>query len=393
MSFMEKLKKTFLYTGGYDETSEPDRREESDEEVIQKPRLNIGNPMQRVKDIKEVTIGAFKSSQINSKPILSDYTKSLMYESMHNVVESRVRKGKPLVEARLLYRRFLEEQVTDEAMYSDIDLEYIKALVKHIRELKAMTAPESIERSDLADAIANHTHLLNIIEVFDVQAGYDMMKYFCEVSYVICGFSYRGKDNKFNNILPTKVPHFYMNINDSTFILLNEVQSLISEESPLEDKKNYIIDKVSPLFLRYVILNDVPADLLYTILTMFNNLNMDSNPGVQELHTTSTSQNTVPVATQETQELSDEDIQAKMFAGIQNDVNPITTLKRQSTFSNLYNELADPRNPDVTIEELEEAISDIEEMMESDDFELSQEEFKVFSTIKGRYNMMKGGVD
>lgn len=391
MSFMDRLKKTFLYTGGAEDNSEPERREERVQEEKPKPRLDIGNPMQRIRDIKDTTVNAFKNSQPSSKQVLSDYTKSLVYEAYHNVVESRIGKGKPLVEAKLLYKRFLEEQVTDEAMYTDVDLEYIKALVKYIRELKSIRISNGVNRDSIADDIANHAYFLNIVEVLDVQHGYAMMKYFCEVSYVICGFSYKGKGT---NILSTKVPHFYMNINDSTFVLLNEVKTLVSDDSPLEDKKSYIIDKVSPLFLRYVILNDIPDELLYSILTTFNNLTEGTTTPSKEVWTTrSNHDGAVTIVGEVTEpELSEEEIQARMFAGIQNDINPITTLRRESKFSNIYSELADPRNPNVTLEDLEDAVEEINKMLESEDFELSPSEFKIFSTIKGRLKMMKGGM-
>lgn len=394
MGLKEVLKKTFLYTGET-QTSEYSKKEETLEKFIQrKPRVDIGNPLQRIKDIKDSTINTFKNSQSNSKNVLSDYTKSLLYEAMHNVVETKVRKGKPLVEAKLLYKRFLEDQVTDEGMYSDVDLEYVKALVRHIKELKTTKAPEELSLNSITDLIANHKYLLNIIEVLDIEAGYSMMNYFCELSYVICGFSYRGKDNKLSSILPIKVPHFYLNINDSTFILLNEVSSLISDESPLQEKKNYIIDKVSPLFLRYVILNEVSIDLLYTLLHMFNKLDKSTLEYDDNYYPISKLDHvdSVQVIQEEVEELSEEYIQAKMFYGIQNDVNPITVLHKESVFSNVYSELADPRNPDVTVEELEEAVSDINKMIETQEFELSPLEFKMFSTIKGRLKMMRGGV-
>lgn len=379
MGFLDKLKDMFIYTGDdYTKVSDKDNKDNT----VVSTRLDVGNPLRRIKNIKDDLTGSIKSNSSIAKMTMSNHTKTLIYNSLHYKVEEIVQKGKPIEEARMLYRRFLEDHVTDEALYSDLDLEYIKALVRTIRYLKSYHISKSLVQDDVIKDIISSPRFLNIIELLEIQYGYKMMEYFCENSYIICGYRYNRVDNSFGNINAMKLPHFKLDINDSTYILLNEVKSLVSDDSSTESKEEYIISKVVPFFKRYVILNEVPTTTLMIALDIFGSREEETIVEDKSI----IYDNIIVDTVEET--ITDEEIQKRMFEGISRESGPVEQLNKESKFINLYKPLSDPRNPDVSLEELKDAIKDIDSMMFIDDYDLSKEEFEIYNSIKSRLNIL-----
>lgn len=385
MSFLDSLRKMFIYTGELDDEHSSDNIK-PEVKPQTKPRLDIGNPIQRIKDVKVEAMSAIRNSGYNSKPSVTEFTKNLIYESMYKSIEPTVGKSKPLVEAKILFRRFLEEKVTDEAMYSDEDLEYITALVSYIKKLKSIGSSVSTTRDELIEVIKNSPYFLNMMEILDIRYEYDFIQYFCDCSYIMCGCQYKNKGNLLGYLKSVKTPYFALHIGDAAFYILNEVSSIISDEDTDEKKREYIVSKCSPFINRYVITKNVDVRVLYIVVELFKHLEVVTTSPTE-------SKQEIPISEVKKQPpITDEEIHEKIFEGSKKQVHdPIQDLKQQSEFITKYAPLADGRNPNVTVEELEKAIEEIDKIIFFEFEDLSDEENKIYQTIKARLRLLKGG--
>lgn len=369
MGFLDSLRKTFIYSGNNLDDSEKEIDIIEDGDIANKFRIDVTNPLKRAKSFKGEATKIFSSLNSNDKKVISIYTKNLIYDSMHKEVEYRVKKNKPNIEARILYKRFIEDQITDEAVYSDEDLLYIKSLVSVIRELKAGKFVTINDREEIINQFLCNKFLLHMCEVLDVKYGYNFMEYACNLSYIICGYSYNGalvSSDKMN------LPYFVISIEEMKFAILNEVKSLISEESSDEDKLEYIVAKIAPFFNRYCIINEVPLVILSNILWLFR------EPVIDE--------ESMSVVKKET--IKNMVVEESVTINSLEDEFEINTPVEVLKFINLYGGLADPRNSSVSIEELEESISDIEEIMK--ERELTMEEFKIYKSLMFKLKLREG---
>lgn len=378
MSFLDRLKETFTYRLDTDDGEKDDK-----EPKPNKPRLNIGDPLQRLKDVKDVSTKFIKDhTSIEQKSVTSDYTKKLVYTSIYNNVEKKLKRGKPVEEARILFRRFLEEKVTDEARYSDLDLEYIKEVVSYCKALKRITPKDSTSKENVVNSIITSPYFLNIVEILDTHFGYHMMADFCEKSYIVCGYSYCS-NNGIDVLSKLPNPTFKIEINDSFFVLLKEVQGLISNESSVEEKTKYVSDKVNPFFNRYVISNDIPLSRLMMLVELFESLSIVVDTEVS-------------TRTEQSKDIAEDVLNQFRAPSIpvvekQETFDPIGSLNKESKFINLYKPLVS--EVDILPEELESAIKDIESLVFIDDYEMNSEETKIYQSLKARLKFMSNRLD
>lgn len=371
MSFLQNLKKIFTYTGEED-TEEDVSVEGIGNKEEKKFRIDISNPLSKAKDLKNSTMEAVKNNKNNRRRTISNRTKDLMYTFYHISIEKDVNKGKPLEEAKLLYKRFLEDKITEESMYSDLDLEYIKALVSMLKGNNKTFSEENVDLKEVCKMITESKYFLNIVELLDIQHGYKFMDYACERSYVVCDYVYHDKVNLVDDLIKSlNNTCFKLDVEHISFVLLNEVKSLIYNESSEEQKKKYVLSKITPFFNRYVDESQISITLLYRLYSLFYII-----------------ENQASINNKVEETIDDKQVEEKVFEVISNEIDSVQKLKNNSQFINLYKPLADSRNPDVTIEELEEAVNSIRGMAISGDYELSQEEFKIFKDIELRLRQM-----
>lgn len=404
MSFLESLKKAFVYTGNDDDNQESNNTPEENKNNIQKCRTDIGNPIKRMKDIKTEAMSYIRESTKISKPVVTEYTKSLIYQGLHNEVEKRIGKNKPFVEAKMLYRRFLEDKVTDEALYSDEDLEYVKVLVSYIKELRFALSVDSNDLDNTIESIINNKYFLNIVEVLDIYYDKEFMKTFLDSSYIVCGCQYKNNESVLGYVKSIKTPYFPVVIGDTTFYLLNEVSTLINDESEEDYKRKYISLKFIPFFDRYIRLNNIDVRTLYPLSMIFKNVieyeethPTTSNASTKEVKSFSDNK---PISTSnekvieednsaQSKLLKQKEVHEEMFKDLDK-TTPIETLKKESRFLSKYSHLADGRNPNVSKEELRMAIVTIERLMFEEMYDLSPTEEEVYRTLKTRLRLMEG---
>lgn len=352
-SFIDSLKKMFIYNGTDDEADEQEETtvEKQTPSVKEKPRINLTNPIERIKDMKESAAAKISDVQAKKKS-MSDYTKDIIYDGLFYAVEQNLKLGMPVQEARLLFKRFLEEQITDESMYSSTDMKYINELVEHIRYLKAIKCGDNDSILSLSCDIVESNYFLNIVEVLDTKYSLGCMDYCIEHSYVMCGYSYKNNSN-LKTISDSAV--FPLHINDSTFFLLKEVASLIKDEDSIENKKEYIRLKISPYFDKFIVSNEVDVDILKAVITIFNNASMLNGSTTVEDNADSATVEDEPTVATETPTVEHQPV--KTVAA--------SEPTQEDYFVSLYLEMAKPDNLTVTIEELEEAINDIKESVDA----------------------------
>ena len=408
MSFLEKVKRHFLVglpendnVDSNKEANNNDNIQDTQKEINHnKLRLDIGNPIKRIKSIKAEAVESFRNSTTNQSPTVTLFTKNLIYTSLGEMVEKKVNKGKPIEEVRLLFKRFLEDQIIDENMYSNEDLIYIKGLVSVIKDIKSNK--DNLNDNTIESIITNR-YFLNFVEIFDIYYGNTFMDYAIEMSYIICGYAY-NKDALVNYIDKVKTPCFKLDIDNSSYLLLNEVQGIINNESPIEDKRSYVINKVSSFFERYLIKNEIPLESLLPLINIFNNINSYLEP---KKVTRPINENTIRKLKQE---MNDEDIQEEMFKNISSEikenhsdsivkqptiqdpmsaVDSVKKLKSELNFIDIYGPLADPRNYNITVEDLESALIDIEEM-KSEGFTPNEKESIIIKRIEARLSILNG---
>ena len=398
MSFIESLRKAFIYTGNDEDNQESNNTAEKNKSNLQKCRTDIGNPIKRMKDIKTEAMSYIRESTKNSKPAITEYTKSLIYQGLHYEVEKRIGKNKPFIEAKMLYRRFLEDKVTDEALYSDEDLEYVKVLVSYIKELRFALSVDSNDLDNAIESIIDNKYFLNIVEVLDIYYEKEFMKTFLDISYIVCGCQYKSDESVLGYVKSIKTPYFPVVIGDTTFYLLNEVSSLINDES--EDyKRKYISLKFIPFFDRYIRMNNVDVRCLYPISMIFKNvieyeIYNENNPITstkEEKSSTKDNTDKVDVEDNSAQSklINQKEVHEEMFKDVQKST-PIDNLKNESDFINKYAHLADGRNPNVSKEDLKNAIVSIERLMFEEMYDLNPNEERIYNTLKTRLRLMEG---
>lgn len=399
MSFMDTLKKTFLYTGDEkDDSQEAPKKEKSSKKLKDKRdlpgiRFDVTNPLKRVMDTKNDAVNCIKNSSICNSSVITDGTKELIYEAFYNKVESKLHKGKPLVEAKLLFKRFLDDEVTDEALYSDEDLLYIQTLVSCTRELKTSYKDYKGDSLSIIDDAIKNLYVLEMIEVYNNFYDLSLIKYLIESSYVLCGYS-TNSHGVVNSIKEkVNVPYFPINIRDNIFYLLSDVKSLISDENQEEDKRHYIIDKISPFLRRYVILNNVPVRTLYPAYLIFtdwltNKEETTANPTPSIVSCSSTT----CVCTEEDRVITDTKIQNKMMEGMEKEVTPISKLKEEADLLELYADL--PVDPTVEREDFESAIEHFNKEVR-DGRKLSEREHQLLAVLRMKLSRLPddGGDD
>ena len=216
MGFLDSLKKVFTYTGEVEPTLaekaessvKPDKT--SVKNLVFGVRKDVTNTLNRLKDSKELVVTEIQDKlNLDRTDVISEETKDVIYQALYNKVESAVKKNKPFVETRLLFKRFLEEEVVEEEFYSDDDLVYIKSLVKCLQELKDEASTSTAVAADLITEVIDNPNILEMVELLDKFYCTSMYDYIVKSSYVLCGVGY-SHDSLTSIINRAHVPVFFL---------------------------------------------------------------------------------------------------------------------------------------------------------------------------------------
>lgn len=411
MGFLKGLRKAFLYTvDGVENEEEVEKNIDSKDKPLPKVRLNIGDPLRRMRDLKEDTMNTIKNNAQNRRPVVTDYTIDLIYQSMHKNVERIVGKSMPVEEAKIVYKKFLEQKITDESYYSDLDLEYVKALVSYIKELKSMHRVPNYDKDELIKSITDNKYFLNMLEILDIQYEQSVMDYCIERSYIICGFSYDKESNILEELADNHVPFFSVRINDTEFLILNEVKTLITDKHSTVDKREYVTSKLKPFFNRYVKDNDIQLSILAVVIELFKDLDLTEEedtvvnpiPAMSDIVKEDKEDNPIETLSNqvndilptlgideefEDTEVDNEVLSAMDILGIVGEDLPSEPSELSIKFET-YKTMADPRNPSITMDDLDKAIEEIHEFERIGET-LTLGQFKIFEQLKGRLNLLK----
>lgn len=375
MSFLDTIKKLFVYNGSDEESDATKNTEDV------KPRLNITNPLERAKDmvaqgtdvVKKVT----ESIENYNKPEFTTSTKDLIYTSLYNSIENVCKEGKPIQEAKLLFKRFLEDQITNEDMYSTEDLVYLSELVKLIKSFNSVEYKKAInDIKEVSLLIIESAYFLNIIETLDITFNLNLMDALCKSSYVIAGHSYLGLQSKNNQC-------FSINIKGHSFYLMNEVKELITDESVLSFKIEYITKKIKPFFERVITSNGVDISKLYVVYNLFKNLGDTTTVGtvVEE-----------PIVKPEVKEAPVEEVVKTTVQDViepeETNVTPVEVLKEVNEIDALTESIVKGINKYYDKDELNRCIKYLEEKIHSDGMYSSNNDKSCLQVLRQKLSMI-----
>ena len=267
MSFVERLKDRFLYTG--DGIKEAPK--EAPEKPFKFPRVNLSDPVKRMSEVKEEAFNTIKQKQEELYSV-TEHTKDLIYRGYYNEVDKGVEKHIPFEEARLLFKRYLEDEVFDESEYTNVDLAYLNqmiAITKNLRSYDSLTHSGDEERNSIIDRVVSSKYLPEILEVLKCSYKINAIDYVCTKGYIICGYSYN--DSRLSNIVTDiKKPYFCISLYDTKYYALKDVESIINDGSTEEEKREYLISKFGYFFHKFIIDEDIPTRVLCVLDTIFN---------------------------------------------------------------------------------------------------------------------------
>jgi hypothetical protein len=356
MSFLNKLKDIFTYSGETEEDNSINKSEELDSIDLREDnfRLNLDNPLKYIKNVVNNNKQKIKNNIIEKQNNVSRNTLNKLYTFIHLRIEYKLNKGKPVEEGILLYKRFLEDKVIDEGMYSDTDLLYVKELINIMKSLYENENKEYINIEDIVDELCSNKYIFNILEILEIQQKFMFLDYFINKSYIVCGYSYISEsNNNINDIIKSlNKGVFKLELDNIIFIIVNELSSVISNDNELNVKIDYISSKLKTFLKQYLLDNKniIPLFLKYNNLFDDNNIKENSNVNL-EIN------------------------------------NSIETLRNK--FINLYKPLTDLENEDISITDLKSAIEDINNNISLEDYTMSQEEYKILKSLEERYDLMK----
>ena len=282
MAFIDFLKRKFIYTGQDDVTPIDTEKIQQEAKENKKERnikiragciLNTDNPIGRYKNIISDCIKTgyshLKEDTTFNKIQISKVTKDCIYLSLYVYSESKEQLNKPFEEVKLLFKKFLEDELVDDSYYSKEDLKYINSSVELVRNLRN-TDTSNLKLKDEIDKFINSIYFFNKLELLELYYGYNILSSVCEKSYILCGYKYNSNDHDIFKEAVNRNLCFLIELDVMSFYLQSEVKSLISNEDDMEKKKAYIEAKIVHLVESFIINSSIPLKCIHNINKIFS---------------------------------------------------------------------------------------------------------------------------
>lgn len=263
MSLKDKLKSMFTYNGEeVEDSSKP-----YDSGALEKMSKNINlafikNPIHKAivkkDEIKEKIIHRVKSKASLSRDTETLYFMGIFYATNPN---------KTFEEVRPLYDNFFNKNVVDESVYSTEDLIILKQATTYLKSIFSQKVDKGNYQSVLED-LSKSEFLLQMINMSDYNKGTNILGNILEYTYDIFDISYDYESLLHSKISVLALNGFYVS-------MLPELGKVINTLDSYDRKLSFLLGKISHLFVKVCILDDVDVTYLNVINSVMQNIPTD----------------------------------------------------------------------------------------------------------------------